>query len=142
MILTIIFKIIINWKKNLEIKIRSSDTNQIFDILFNIRNRIHHIGESCSRPRLYKFQPSEGLASRLLKMTSFTFPDIFKRFSNVKLRTTRGSTSFFSRLWIIARFFTTFSRNGDSKPPWEKWPRIFHCFFPRVIYRSICRGLH
>lgn len=110
---------------------RGNDTELIFSLISEIVY-VASTSQSCSRPRLCKLQPSEGLASRLLEMISFTFPDIFKRFSNVQLRTTRGSTSLSRRSWIIARFFTTFSQNGGSKPPREKRPRIFFTVFFHV----------
>lgn len=112
----------------------------IFFLISQIISASQSFSFSFSRPRLCKFQPSEGSASCLPEMTSFTFPDIFKRFSNTELRTTRNSTLLFSRSWIIARsIFHVSSNKRIVNRTWKKFSRIFHCFFPWIICQFVSK---
>jgi len=111
--------------------------NKWHDILFN---EIAHAELVGSLGLVYvNSNLPKACASCLLKMTSFTFPDIFKRFSNVELRTARGSTSLSSRSWLIVRFFTTFPRARIVNRPRKNGRVFFIVFFPWVIGQSIRR---
>lgn len=111
--------------------------NKSRDIVFNIQNCTCRVSRTLDLVYVNSNLPKAS-APCLPEMTSFTFLDIFKRFSNIELRTARGSTWLFSRSWIIASFFTTFPRTRIVNRP-RKNSRVF--FIVSRGHQPICRGL-
>lgn len=116
---------------------RCNNTELISSLISEI---VYVASQSRSRPRLCKFQPSEGLVfskwphsrSRIFLNVPLTFNYELPA-ARHRSPVVRGSSRDFSRRSREMRVVNRLGRND------REYFSLF--FFPRVIYRPICRGL-